>query len=142
MAFLHVRIRARWPHTRIIVRGDSGFCREPLMAFCETHPDTFYVLGLARNSRLQHATGRELHEAARTQARTGHAARVFKELRCRTKKTWACERRVVAKVEHLAKGSNPRFVVTNLDPGAWPARELYEGLYCARGEMENRIKEQ
>jgi hypothetical protein len=142
MEFLHQRIRARWPHTRIIVRGDSGFCREPLMVFCETHPMTFYVLGLARNRRLQRAIGKELNDAAALYAQSGHAARVFKELRYSTKKTWVCERRVVAKAEHLAKGSNPRFVVTNLDPATWPARELYERFYCARGEMENRIKEQ
>jgi len=142
MEFLHARIRARWPRTRVIARGDSGFCRDALMSFCETHDATFYILGLARNSILQRAIGKELHEAADLHAQTGHGARVFKELRYRTKKTWARERRVVAKAEHLAKGPNPRFVVTNLDPVAWPARELYERLYCARGEMENRIKEQ
>lgn len=142
MEFLHERIRARWPHTRIIVRGDSGFCRDSLMTFCEAHEATFFILGLARNSRLQKAIGKEAHEAAMLHALTGHASRVFKELRYRTRKSWTCERRVVAKAEHLTKGPNPRFVVTNLDPGTWPARELYERLYCARGEMENRIKEQ
>ena len=142
MAFLHERIRSRWPKTRIVVRGDSGFCRDPLMAFCESHDATSYILGLARNSRLQRAIGKELNDAAELHRVTGHASRIFKELRYQTRKTWACERRVVAKAEHLSKGSNPRFVVTNLDTGTWPARELYENLYCARGEMENRIKEQ
>jgi len=142
LAFLHTRIRARWPQTRIIIRGDSGFCREPLMAFCESHAETFYVLGLARNNRLQKSIGKELHEAARLYAQTGLAARVFKELRYSTKKTWSRVRRVVAKAEHLGKGPNPRFVVSNLDSDTWPARDLYERLYCARGDMENRIKEQ
>jgi len=142
MTFLHERIRARWPDTRIIVRGDSGFCRDPLMAFCETHVATFYILGLARNCRLQRAIGKELHDAALLHAQTGHGSRIFKELRYQTRNTWACERRVVAKAEHLAKGPNPRFVVTNLHPEVWPASDLYERLYCARGEMENRIKEQ
>jgi hypothetical protein len=142
LAFLHERIRARWPHTRIILRGDSGFCREPLMAFCESHDGTFYVLGLARNSRLQRAIGKELHDASALHTQTGHASRIFKELRYQTRTTWSRERRVVAKAEHLARGPNPRFVVSNLDPGLWPSRDLYERLYCARGEMENRIKEQ
>lgn len=141
-AFLHERIRSRWPHTRIIVRGDSGFCRDPLMAFCESHESTFYILGFARNQRLVRAIGRELHEMAELYATTGHAVRTFRELSYRTRNSWSCTRRVVAKAEHLAKGSNPRFVVTNLDPATRPARELYERLYCARGEMENRIKEQ
>jgi len=142
LSFLHERIRARWPHTRIIIRGDSGFCRDPLMSFCESHTETFYILGLARNSRLQRAIGQELHEATALHTQTGHAARIFKDLRYQTRNTWARERRVVAKAEHLDKGPNPRFVVSNLDLGAWPARNLYENLYCARGEMENRIKEQ
>jgi hypothetical protein len=142
MSFLHDRIRSRWKHTRIIVRGDSGFCREALMSFCERQPGMYFIVGLARNVRLQRAIGRELHEAALRFDETGHGARVFKELRYRTRSTWSCERRVVAKAEHLAKGPNPRFVVTNLDERSWPARELYEDLYCARGNMENRIKEQ
>lgn len=142
LSFLYDRIRARWPRTRIIVRGDSGFCRDALMAFCEGHASMYYVLGLARKRRLQHAIGKELHEAGELFAHTGHSARVFKELHYRTRKTWARERRVVAKAEHLAKGSNPRFVVTNLSEATWPACELYEDLYCARGDMENRIKEQ
>lgn len=142
MAFLHERIRARWPHTRIIARGDSGFCREALMGFCERHESTFYILGLARNQRLERAIGRELHEMAELSVQTGHSTRTFKELTYRTRQTWSRERRVVAKAEHLTKGSNPRFVVTNLHPDSWPARELYEVLYCARGDMENRIKEQ
>jgi len=142
MAFLHERIRSRWKHTRIIARADSGFCRDALLAFCENHPGVYYIVGLARNARLQRAIGHELHEAAQRFKENGHEARLFRELRYKTRSTWACERRVVAKAEHLAKGSNPRFVVTNLDEISWPARELYEDLYCARGDMENRIKEQ
>lgn len=142
MAFLEGRIRARWPGIRIIVRGDSGFCRDALMRYCEAHSSTYYVLGLARNARLQRAIGRQLHEAECAFESSGRSSRVFTEFRYRTRASWERDRRVVAKAEHLAKGSNPRFVVTNLDPQDWPARELYENLYCARGEMENRIKEQ
>jgi len=115
LSFLHTRIRARWPQTRIIVRGDSGFCREPIMSFCEAHEQTFYVLGMARNERLQRIIGKELHEAALRYAQTGSASRVFKDLRYSTKKTWSRVRRVVAKAEHLRKGPNPRFIVSNLD---------------------------
>jgi hypothetical protein len=135
------QMRRRWPHVRIILRADSGFCREELMLWCEKHR-VEYVLGFARNARLRRKIARQLREAKREQQRTGKAARVFTEFFYRTRKSWSRARRVVAKAEYLEKGENPRFVVASLDAQAWPARELYERLYCARGEMENRIKEQ
>jgi hypothetical protein len=135
------RIRRQWPAVRIILRGDSGFCREPLMRWCEEH-GVDYVFGLAKNARLQRILGKELHEAQVQFEATGQPARVFKDFPYRTLKSWSRLRRVVGKAEHLAKGSNPRFVVTSLTAEAFEARALYEDFYCARGEMENRIKEQ
>ena len=135
------QIRARWKKTRIVLRGDSGFCREELMVWCETN-DVDYVFGFARNDRLRRKIARSLREAQREHERTGKAARVFQEFSYRTRQSWTRARRVVAKAEHLEKGENPRFVVTSLGAAGWPAQRLYEQLYCARGEMENRIKEQ
>ena len=135
------QIRARWPKTRIIIRGDSGFCREAIMGWCEENR-VGYVLGLARNARLVRALGAALHEAKVEYQATGEAARRFEEFPYRTRKSWSRTRRVIGKAEHLAKGANPRFVVTNLPPSRGKARHLYEKLYCARGDMENRIKEQ
>jgi hypothetical protein len=135
------RIRRVWPEVRIIVRGDSGFCRENLMSWCEANR-VDYLFGLARNARLQRILGGALHEAKRQFEATGEASRVFKDFTYRTQKSWSRERRVVGKAEHLAKGSNPRFVVTTLTAEEVDARTLYEERYCARGEMENRIKEQ
>ena len=135
------RIRAAWPDTRIIVRADSGFCREWLMAWCEGER-VDYVLGVARNERLLAMIESELEEAQRLHERTGEASRVFKSFRYQTRESWSRSRRVVAKAEHLDRGSNPRFIVTSLSAKRWGARRLYEELYCARGEMENRIKEQ
>ena len=135
------RMRLRWPRTRIIVRGDSGFCRDDLMSWCEAH-GVDYVLGLAKNSRLKAAITTELAEAKVQYEASLQAARVFKDFRYQTRKSWSCERRVIGKAEHLAKGENPRFVVTTLSAEEWDARSLYEDLYCARGDMENRIKEQ
>lgn len=135
------RIRQRWPEVRIIVRGDSGFAREELMSWCESHGVDF-VLGLARNARLQRALGGELEQARALFEESGKAARVFKDFVYRTKKSWSRQRRVVGKAEHLSKGANPRFIVTSLPSEKWSAQVLYEKLYCARGEMENRIKEQ
>jgi hypothetical protein len=134
------QIRARWPATRIVLRADSGFAREALMGWCEAH-GVEYVFGLARNARLVRAVGRELREAAAEARRTGRPARRFRELTYRTRSSWSRTRRVVAKAEQTGDKANPRFVVTSLAVRAWPARELYEDLYCARGEMENRIKE-
>jgi hypothetical protein len=135
------QIRQRWPDVKITMRGDSGFCREALMVWCEQH-QVDYVLGLAKNERLKAAIAPELQQAAAEYAATGQAARVFQEFSYQTRESWSRARRVVAKAEHLEKGANPRFVVTSLSPQAWEARALYEELYCARGEMENRIKEQ
>jgi hypothetical protein len=135
------QIRGAWPQVKITVRADSGFCREPLMAWCERH-GVDYVLGLAQNPRLVAAIADELQQARQQFEATGRPARVFAELRYQTLETWSRERRVVAKAEHLAKGSNPRFVVTSLSSEDRPARPLYEEDYCGRGEMENRIKEQ
>jgi hypothetical protein len=135
------QIRLTWPEVRIIVRGDSGFCRETLMCWCEANR-VDYVFGLAKNARLTRILGRELHEAKLQFEATGRASRVFKDFTYQTRKSWSRERRVIGKAEHLPKGSNPRFVVTSLSPEKFEAQALYEDLYCARGEMENRIKEQ
>jgi hypothetical protein len=134
-------IRQAWPRVKITLRGDSGFCREELMGWCEQE-GVDYVLGLAKNPRLQAEIAREQEQAAGAYEQTGKAARVFKEFAYQTRESWSRARRVIAKAEHLAKGANPRFVVTSLTEEGWDARRLYEELYCARGEMENRIKEQ
>jgi hypothetical protein len=136
-----VQIRARWPKTRIVIRGDAGFCREAIMAWCETH-NVRYVLGLARNKRLQRALGKAIEEARAAHERTGQAARRFRDFHYKTRKSWSRERRVIGKAEYLPGKANPRFVVTNLTAREANAKRLYEQLYCARGDMENRIKEQ
>jgi len=135
------QIRAAWPEVRILVRADSGFCREELMAWCEAE-GVDYLLGLAKNERLKAQIKKESQQAKQQYQETGHAARIFKEFYYKTRKSWSQQRRVVAKAEHLEKGENPRFVVTSLRTEEWPASALYEELYCARGDMENRIKEQ
>jgi len=135
------RIRSCWPDTQIIIRGDSGFCREDIMIWCEDN-DIDFVLGLARNNRLEKDLGEELALARALYQCSGEASRVFKDFCYKTVKTWRWNRRVVGKAEHLGKGANPRFIVTSLKPAEYEAQELYEGLYCARGDMENRIKEQ
>jgi hypothetical protein len=135
------RLRQRWPEVKIVLRADSGFCREELMAWCE-HSHVGYVFGLARNQRLRRIIGREMRQAQLIHQSTGNAARVFTEFGYQTRKSWSCSRRVIAKAEYLDKGENPRFVVTSLTPQQWAAQDLYEKFYCARGEMENRIKEQ
>ena len=135
------QIRQRWPKVRIILRADSGFCREELMGWCEQNR-VDYVFGLARNARLQRKIASQLQEAKQEHQRTGKAARVFAEFSYRTRKSWSQSRRVVAKAEYLEKGENPRFVVTSLSAESWEATALYEKTYCGRGEMENRIKEQ
>lgn len=135
------QIRQRWPEVKITVRGDAGFCREELMAGCETE-GVDYALGLAKNERLKAEIAPELEQAAAEFGATGKPARVFQEFVYQTRESWSRGRRVVAKAEHLERGSNPRFVVTSLSAEKWQARRLYEELYCARGEMENRIKEQ
>jgi hypothetical protein len=136
------KLRAVWPEVRIIVRGDSGFCRDEIMSYCESHDKLDYVLGLAKNSRLIKQIEAEMAEAQQIHQSTEKAARVFKDFRYRTRHSWSCERRVVGKAEYLAKGENPRFVVTSIPSEEKEARILYEDFYCARGDMENRIKEQ
>jgi DDE family transposase len=135
------QIRRGWPKVRIILRADSGFCREELMAGCENN-GVDYVFGWARNARLQRKIARAMGEAKQKHQSTGQTARVFAEFSYRTKKSWSRSRRVVAKAEYLEKGENPRFVVTSLPAQSWEAAALYEKTYCGRGEMENRIKEQ
>jgi hypothetical protein len=135
------QVRRRWPAVRIVLRADSGFCREELMVWCEKQ-GVHYVFGLARNKRLAKIVGAQMQQARVLHQSTGNAARVFAGFGYRTHKSWTSTRRVVAKAEYLDKGENPRFVVTSLSPEAWPDQALYEKFYCARGEMENRIKEQ
>ena len=133
------QIRRCWPRVQIVVRADSGFCREELMSWCEQH-QVDYILGLARNERLRRAIGKQMHEAHQQYEATGKPARVFTEFDYCTRTSWSRSRRVIAKAEYLPEKENPRFVVTSLPDGEPQA--LYEKLYCARGEMENRIKEQ
>ncbi len=135
------QIRRRWPKVQIVLRADSGFCREELMVWCEKH-GVDYVFGFARNQRLRRKITPQLREAKTEYRRTGKPARVFTEFFYRTRASWSRSRRVVVKAECLAKGENPRYVVTSLGAERWEACVLYERLYCARGEMENRIKEQ
>ena len=134
------QIRARWPYVRILLRADSGFAREALMAWCEeNHVD--YVFGLARNARLVAMIKRELAAARAAAEQTGQPARRFKDFQWSTLGSWSRRRRVVAKAEWTQGEANPRFVVTSLKRAEAAARQLYEDTYCARGEMENRIKE-
>jgi Transposase DDE domain group 1 len=134
------QIRARWPEVRIVLRADSGFAREPLMAWCEENA-VDYLFGLAQNVRLVGEIAEELVEAATESATTGAPARRFKDFPWTTLESWSRRRRVVGKAEHTRGEANPRFVVTSLGHGRADARTLYEDVYCARGEMENRIKE-
>lgn len=139
---LVARIRQRWPAVKIRLRGDAGFCREKLMAWCESE-GIDYIFGLAQNSRLKKQIEPEMAQAEKQYAQTQAPVRVFTEFFYATQKTWSRERRVIAKAEHLDKGGNPRFVVTSLSPEQMAAQELYEKGYCARGDCpENRIKEQ
>jgi hypothetical protein len=136
------RLRAAWPEVKIILRGDSGFCREELMAWCEAN-GIDYVFGMARNSLLEKIVAGALEQARRQSEESQQAARVFVEFEHETVSgSWSCRRRVVVKAEHIDGKSNPRFIVTSLGAQTWAARSLYEELYCARGDMENRIKEQ
>jgi hypothetical protein len=141
VARIVARIRARWPRVRIVLRADSGFAREALMVWCETHR-VDYVFGLARNSRLIDELAIDMAWAEDEHEKTGKPARRFRDFRYGTLDSWSRRRRVIGKAEHLAKGANPRFVVTSLKRRAIDAQTLYERVYCARGEMENRIKEQ
>ena len=134
------QIRARWPGVAIWLRAASGFCRDDMMAWCEENR-VDYVFGLAKNSRLVGMIGREMKAAQRKAAKTGAPARVFKELSYATLGTWSKKRRVVAKAEWTGGEANPRFVVTSLTLDQAKTRFFYEDVYCARGDMENRIKE-
>ncbi len=140
IARIVARIRASWPNVRILLRADSGFAREALMAWCEANR-VDYLFGLARNSRLAAMIESELAAAKSAAEASGKSARRFKEFPWSTLDSWSRERRVVAKAEWTQGEANPRFVVTSLKPEEAGARRLYEKLYCARGDMENRIKE-
>ena len=145
IARIVAQIRGVWPAVRIILRGDSGFCRNELMSWCEDHAVDF-VFGLARNQRLRRIIGAQMQAATQHWNETGKPARVFTEFQYQTRKRktggWRQQRRVVAKAEHIDGKENPRFVVTSLAAERWTGKRLYEELYCARGDMENRIKEQ
>lgn len=134
------RIRQRWPKVRILLRADAGFARDNLMSWCENN-GVDCLFGLARNARLVGAIEAELAAAAALSQQTGKPARRFKDFRWRTRDSWSAERRVVAKAEWTQGEANPRFLVTSLTCQEHQARHLYEKVYCARGEMENRIKE-
>ena len=140
VARIVAQIRACWPKVRIILRADSGFARELLMAWCEVNGVDF-IFGLARNVRLTRAIGAELVEARDESRASGQPARRFKELTWSTRKSWSRKRRVIAKAEWTKGEANPRFIVTSLTAADGDGRHLYETVYCARGEMENRIKE-
>ncbi|HEX9843135.1 MAG TPA: IS1380 family transposase, partial [bacterium] len=137
LKLLVARLRQAWPGVRIVFRGDSGFCRWRMLAWCERH-EVGYIAGLAKNDVLKRLAAGAMAQAAEASARTGEKARCFTEFHYAAK-SWDKPRRVIARIEHDARGANPRFIVTNL-PGE--AQPLYEQVYCARGEMENRIKEQ
>lgn len=140
IARIVAHVRAAWPEVEIWLRADSGFTRDALLTWCEANKVEF-VFGMAKNTRLTAMIEAELAQAKATFDETKTPARVFKELRYRTLDSWSQERRVVAKAEHLEKGANPRFIVTSLPAATFDGRDLYEKIYCARGEMENRIKE-
>jgi hypothetical protein len=134
-------LRQKWPQVRLTIRADSGFCRDALMTWCEAnHVD--YILGLARNSRLEEWLAPALCDAYVRYLTTTVASRVFRECLYQTRDSWTRARRVIGKAEHLKGGPNPRFIVTSLTEQQRPAQELYEQDYCGRGDMENRIKEQ
>lgn len=135
------QIRGRWPDVRIIIRADSGFCREPIMSWSEQN-GVDYVLGLAKNERLKKEIVEQMQQAKKLYEQTIQASRVYKDFEYQTLKSWSKPRRVIGKAEYMEKGENPRFVVTSLSADEFDAKILYEEQYCARGDMENRIKEQ
>ncbi len=135
------QLRRTWPEAEILLRADSGFYRDEILSWCEANA-VDYVIGLVKNARLRRRIQRRMKLARRRFSKTGKAARAFGDFRYRTRTSWSQRRRVVAKAEYLAKGENPRFVVTSLTAKQAAAQQLYETIYCARGEMENRIKEQ
>jgi hypothetical protein len=135
------RICVHWPEVRIVLRGDGGFCREDLMSWCEQN-QVFYVFGLARNSRLLKRIHKELKKARKRYGEDYQSHRIYKDFTYRTLDSWSRSRRVIGKAKYLPRGENPRFLATNLPCGELAARKLYEDVYCARGDMENRIKGQ
>lgn len=135
------RLRAAWPDVKILIRGDGGFCREPIMRWCEEN-EVDYLFGLSKNERLKTEIAAEMLAARMFCRDNGQPARLFKSFAYQTRESWSCARTVLAKAEHLPKGENPRFVVTNLEQARTDPRRVYEEIYCARGDMENRIKEQ
>jgi Transposase DDE domain group 1 len=140
IARIVAHVRKHWPRVRILLRGDSGFAREALMAWCEANR-VDYLFGLARNERLEEAIKAELLMAAVESVRTGKSARCFRDFMWSTLDSWSRNRRVIGKAEVTGGDANPRFVVTSLKPAEVGGQYLYERIYCARGEMENRIKE-
>ena len=140
VARIVAHIRRRWPHVRILLRADSGFAQEGLMAWCEAN-GVHFLFGLQQNTRLVAEIASELARAEGKSRRTGKPARYFKEFKWTTRRSWSCERRVVAKAEFTSGEANPRFVVTSLKRAECKPKYLYEKVYCARGDMENRIKE-
>jgi len=141
LATIVAELRQKWSGVPILVRGDSGFCREELMSWCEANR-VDYLLGIAKNARLLRLIRPLMKKVRRSWARSRKATRRYTDFRYRTLNSWSRSRRVIAKAEYLDKGENPRFVVSSLARSRYPTQELYEGLYCQRGEMENRIKEQ
>jgi hypothetical protein len=135
------KIRIKYPEVKIIFRGDSGFCRDGILNLCESL-EIDYVVGMAGNNRLHDRIIWQMIKASKLCQETGLAARVFTRFPYRTRNSWSCERQVVAKTEHLPRGKNPRFIVTNISSDNWDDKSLYEVLYCGRGDMENRIKDQ
>jgi hypothetical protein len=140
LARIIAQIRRQWPRVRILLRADSGFTREDLMAWCEANGVDF-LFGLAKNERLIAEIKTELDLAAANSRRSGKPERRFKDFMWTTRASWSRRRRVVAKAEWTQSEANPRFVVTSLRRDECKARYLYEKVYCARGDMENRIKE-
>ena len=139
------RLRASWPDTRVILRADSGFCRDSIMSWCEGAEGVDYVIGAARNDRLEAKAARQMRRSRSRAAVTGAASRRFRSFRHRTRDSWSRARRVVCKAEALpgrgAPKPNARFIVTSLPASSHPARKLYEKFYCARGDAENRVKD-
>jgi hypothetical protein len=140
VARIVAQIRERWPRTSIVIRADSGFCRDDLMTWCEAN-NVKYVLGLAGNGRLTAKLAPDIAKARAKAKRTGQPARVFADFEYRTRRSWSAKRRVIGKAEWTKGEANPRFIVTNVHEAFGAARFLYESVYCQRGEMENRLKE-
>jgi hypothetical protein len=140
IARIVAQVRRRWPSTRIVLRADSGFAQDELMAWSEAN-GVHFVFGLQKNDRLVRTIMAELARAETKSRRTGKPARYFTEFAWTTRRSWSRERRVVAKAEFTGGEANPRFIVTSLERSECGPKYLYERVYCARGEMENRIKE-